>query len=183
MVVKDSTPEEAWKGKKPYVHYFKIFGCIAYAHVPESQRRKLDNRSAKCVVLGVSEESKAYKLFDPMTRKVIVSRDVVFDEAKKWNWEEKTDKASGELIELDEKEEGENVEGSKTVAPSSSNGVTSAPNDHSGASSSNHHTDSEPSAPESGDGNQNQGRRRRKPAYLEDLCHWILSKIWSRSRF
>nr|KYP33556.1 hypothetical protein KK1_045582 [Cajanus cajan] len=32
--------------------------------------------------LGVSDESKAYKLFDPKTKKVIVSSDVVFEEDK-----------------------------------------------------------------------------------------------------
>ena len=39
--------------------------------------------------LGFSEESKAYKLYDPMNKKVIVSRDVLFDESKSWNWDDK----------------------------------------------------------------------------------------------
>jgi hypothetical protein len=41
------------------------------------------------VLLGVSEESKAYKLYNPIERKIIVSRDVVFEEDKGWNWHEK----------------------------------------------------------------------------------------------
>lgn len=36
--------------------------------------------------LGVSETSKAYELFNPVTKKVIISRDVVFDEEAKWDW-------------------------------------------------------------------------------------------------
>nr|GFC49077.1 putative RNA-directed DNA polymerase [Tanacetum cinerariifolium] len=34
-----------------------------------------------------SEESKAYRLYDPVSNKIIVSRDVVFDEEASWDWE------------------------------------------------------------------------------------------------
>ena len=51
-------------------------------HIPNKGRTKLDDKSHKCVFLGVSEESKAYMLYDSTTKKVIVSRDVVFDENK-----------------------------------------------------------------------------------------------------
>lgn len=30
------TPNKAWSGQKPEVRYIKIFGCIAYAYVPNS---------------------------------------------------------------------------------------------------------------------------------------------------
>jgi hypothetical protein len=85
--VKDMTPEEAWSDLKPTVHYFRVFGCIAYAHVPDAQRKKLEG--IKCVHLGVSNESKGYKLFDPSKNKVIISKDVVFEEEKGWDWNEK----------------------------------------------------------------------------------------------
>ncbi|CAJ2668206.1 unnamed protein product [Trifolium pratense] len=84
MSVKEVTPEEAWSKVKPAVHYFKIFGCVAYAHVSDTQRKKLDSKSIKCIHLGVSEESKAYKLYDPANKRIIVSRDVIFDESKGW---------------------------------------------------------------------------------------------------
>ena len=53
------TPQEAWSGKKPAVDHFRIFGCIAYAHVPDEKRKKLEDKILKCVFLGVSETSKA----------------------------------------------------------------------------------------------------------------------------
>ena len=84
--VKNMTPEEAWSGRKPSVDHFKVFGCIAYAHIPYQKRTKLDDKGAKCIFLGVSEHSKAYKLFNPIIEKVIASRDVVFDEEKTWVW-------------------------------------------------------------------------------------------------
>nr|GFC26723.1 putative RNA-directed DNA polymerase [Tanacetum cinerariifolium] len=43
-----------------------------------------DAFKAFCSHHGVSEESKAYRLIDPQTLKVIVSKDVVFEEHKSW---------------------------------------------------------------------------------------------------
>jgi transposase InsO family protein len=82
LAVKDMTPEEAWSGQKPSVHHFRVFGCLAHVHVHDVHRKKLDSKSITCVNLGVSEESKAYKIYDPVNDKVFISRDVVFDESK-----------------------------------------------------------------------------------------------------
>ncbi|PNX70930.1 retrovirus-related Pol polyprotein from transposon TNT 1-94, partial [Trifolium pratense] len=87
LAVKDATPEEAWSGIKPSISHFKVFGSIAYVHVPDNLRKKLDDKSIVCIYLGISDESKAYKLYDPMKRKIVVSKDVKFDETKQWNWE------------------------------------------------------------------------------------------------
>ena len=57
-------------------------------HVPDSKRVKLDANSLKCILLGVSEESKAYSLFDPISNKIIISRYVVFEEDQQWNWDD-----------------------------------------------------------------------------------------------
>lgn len=87
LAVKDITREEAWSGVKPYVDHFRVFGCIAHAHVPDVRRTKLENKSICCVLLGVSEESKAYKLYDPISKKVVISRDVIFQEEQQWDWD------------------------------------------------------------------------------------------------
>lgn len=60
LVVKNITPEEAWSGLKPSVQKFRVFGCISHVHVPDVKRTKLDDKSSICVLLGYSEESKAY---------------------------------------------------------------------------------------------------------------------------
>lgn len=70
---------------KPTVEYFRVFGCIAHVHIPDQKRSKLDDKSLECVLLGVSDESKAYRLFDPASKKIIVSMDVVFEENESWN--------------------------------------------------------------------------------------------------
>ena len=37
-------------------------------------------------MLGYEPGSKAYRLYHPRTKKIIVSRDVVFEETKQWDW-------------------------------------------------------------------------------------------------
>uniref|UniRef100_A0A2N9EZR3 CCHC-type domain-containing protein n=1 Tax=Fagus sylvatica TaxID=28930 RepID=A0A2N9EZR3_FAGSY len=43
-------------------------------------RSKLDPKSKKCIFLGFKKGVKGYKLWDPVAQKVVISRDVVFDE-------------------------------------------------------------------------------------------------------
>lgn len=74
----------------------KIFGCIAYAKAETPHLRKLDNRSRALVHLGTEPGSKAYRLFDLDSRKLVVSRDIVFDESKGWDWTRPTKDASSE---------------------------------------------------------------------------------------
>ena len=47
------TPEEAWNGHSPAVDHFKIFGSIAFAHIPDQKRMKVDDKGEKCIFLGV----------------------------------------------------------------------------------------------------------------------------------
>lgn len=37
-----ATPYEKWYGRKPSVDHLRVFGCVAYAHIPDEERRKLD---------------------------------------------------------------------------------------------------------------------------------------------
>eukprot|EP00253_Pinus_taeda_P030339 PITA_30339 len=83
--VMNRVSEEAWSGRKQGVTHMKVFGCVAYAHIPNQLRRKLDNKGEKCIFVGYSEESKAYRLYIPSTKKFFVSRDVQFFEEEAWD--------------------------------------------------------------------------------------------------
>jgi hypothetical protein len=74
--VKTKVPQESWKGMKHNVTHLKVFGCVAYAHVPYELRKKLDNKGQKCIFVGYFEDTKTYKMYDPIARKVIISHDV-----------------------------------------------------------------------------------------------------------
>ena len=58
--VEGMTPEQAWSGRQPCVAHMRIFGCIAYAKVPDERRTKLEAKASKCVFLGYCEGTKAY---------------------------------------------------------------------------------------------------------------------------
>ncbi|KAL0544873.1 hypothetical protein IC582_020003 [Cucumis melo] len=81
----NKTPQQAWTGRKPSIGHLRVFGCMAYAHIPDQKRSKLD-KSEKYVFVGYDASSKGYTLYNPVTKKTIVSRDVVFDEEASWNW-------------------------------------------------------------------------------------------------
>jgi len=79
---KDKTPQEVWTGKKPSLSHLRVFGCDAYVHVRKEKQTKLDIKSEKCIFIGYKDGLKGYKLWNPVTRKVVYSRDVVFREVK-----------------------------------------------------------------------------------------------------
>ncbi|GJW53526.1 retrovirus-related pol polyprotein from transposon TNT 1-94 [Tanacetum coccineum] len=71
---------------KPTVSHIRIFESIAYVYVPSQRRYKLNDRSEKHVLVCYDKQSKGYKLYNPVTRKVAVSRDVEFKEEGSWDW-------------------------------------------------------------------------------------------------
>lgn len=75
-----SIPIQSWSGIKPMISHMQIFGTKCFAHVPEEKRRKLDNTAKETVFIGYEEGSKAYRLYDKRTHKLIISRDVRFIE-------------------------------------------------------------------------------------------------------
>ncbi len=54
MTVHGTTPEEKFTGKKPDVFHLIVFSCIAYVHVPDEKRSKLDPKADKCIFIGYS---------------------------------------------------------------------------------------------------------------------------------
>ena len=61
-----------------------MFGCLAYVHIPDELRSKLDPKAKKCVFIGYSLEQKGYRCYNPLTRETRVSTDIVFDELNSW---------------------------------------------------------------------------------------------------
>lgn len=72
------TPEEMWSGRKPNLAHVRVFGSKVMAHVPKPKRKKWDAKAFECVLTGFDENTKAYRLWDPKSRKILKSRDVTF---------------------------------------------------------------------------------------------------------
>ena len=87
----DQTPQEAWSRQKPTIFHLKVFGSVAYAHVPDQWKTKLEDKSKRYSFIGYDEKTKGYKLLDPTSKMVIVSRDVRVNEASEWDWNNSTE--------------------------------------------------------------------------------------------
>jgi hypothetical protein len=69
-VVHGMTLEEKYSGRKLDLSHLKVFGCIAYVHVLDELRTKLDSKAEKCVFIGYSLEQKGYKCYNPVTHEM-----------------------------------------------------------------------------------------------------------------
>ena len=76
------TPEEMFTGKIPEIGHFRIFGCLTYSHVPSKKRTKLEATRERGIFVGYDEVSKAYRIYLPTQRKVVVRREVRFEEER-----------------------------------------------------------------------------------------------------
>ena len=55
--------------------HLRVFGSIAHVHVLDKRKAKLDDKREIHL-----HRLKEYKLYNPINKKMIVNRDVVFDE-------------------------------------------------------------------------------------------------------
>ncbi len=58
LAIHGMTPEEKFTSKKPDVSHLIVFSRIAYVHVPNEKRSKLDPKADKCIFIGYSLEQK-----------------------------------------------------------------------------------------------------------------------------
>jgi transposase InsO family protein len=73
------TPKEAWTGRKPDMATFRVFGCKCWDHIANPEG-KFGDRARPGIFLGMKDGVKGYMVYHPDTRKVSISRTVVFDE-------------------------------------------------------------------------------------------------------
>lgn len=81
-----STPYQTLYGQKPDLSKLRVIGCLAYVHIPRELRHKLSVKSRRTSLIGYDDKTKAYRCFDPTTRKILISRDVVFNEQVMFNF-------------------------------------------------------------------------------------------------
>ena len=60
-------------------------GCTAYAQIPKKKRKRIDDHEEKCIFIGYSEQLKVYKFYNSLSKKVLISCDVIFYEDAVWN--------------------------------------------------------------------------------------------------
>lgn len=105
------TPYELWSGRKPNLEHIRVFGSPAMVHIPKINRTKWDKKAEQYILLGFAENTKGYRVYNPKTKKITTSRDVIIMECSR---EANTVKA---LVE--EKKEGDDSQIEKDEANSS----------------------------------------------------------------
>ena len=77
----NDNPYRSWHGYQFRIQKFRVFGCVAFAHIQKEDRTgKLGPRAIKCMFVGYLSNQSGYKLLNVTNRNVIHSRDVVFRE-------------------------------------------------------------------------------------------------------
>lgn len=79
----NNVPNDMWNKTPTDLSRFKVFGCRAMVWQPEQKRKKLDAKSYQCIFLRYADDAKAYRLYDTVAKKIVVSRDVVFMETER----------------------------------------------------------------------------------------------------
>jgi len=80
------TPFEAWHHRKPHVGHLRTFGCVANVKKIGPGINKLSDRSSKVVFIGYESGTKGYRFYDPSAGRLVISRDVIFEEHQPWDW-------------------------------------------------------------------------------------------------
>lgn len=82
----NTTPTAKAFGHNPELKAFRVWGCFAWAHVHQQQRAgPFEPRRICCHFVGFDLSSKGYLLFNPETKKFLVSNVVTFEEKRPFN--------------------------------------------------------------------------------------------------
>lgn len=76
------SPTQILFNRTPSYAHLRVFGCLCYPLLPSTTINKLQPRSTPCVFLGYPQNHRGYKCYDMNTKKIIISRHVIFDELK-----------------------------------------------------------------------------------------------------
>ena len=74
------TPFVLWKGHKPNLGYFKVWGCLAFVRLTDPKIPKLGVRATTCAFLGYAVNSTAYRFLNIENNVIFESGDAIFHE-------------------------------------------------------------------------------------------------------
>eukprot|EP00253_Pinus_taeda_P012098 PITA_12098 len=76
------TQEEAFSRKRPNVGHFRIFGSSVYCHVTKDAQKKLESTTKLGILVGYTDTPHNYWVYFPTIQRIVVRRDLKFDELK-----------------------------------------------------------------------------------------------------
>ena len=94
--VDEVTPYERMNNAKPFLGHMRTVGARTWVHIPKEKRKKLDDRSWQGIFVGYDGNNQ-YRIYDPLTGKVHVCRDITVDEG---NIYDPKDKKAWDLADI-----------------------------------------------------------------------------------
>ena len=96
------TPMDMWTKKSANYSRLYTFGCPVYMMYNATKRTKLDPKYRRHIFLGYANGLKGYRMWDPTTYKIIISRDVIFveDQLQRKDEDNNTVKEKSETISV-----------------------------------------------------------------------------------
>lgn len=76
ILLQNQSPFFVFHGYHLTYNYLHSFDCVCYIHI----RHKFQDRAIQCKFFGYLDEYKGFRCHDPTTRKVHMSRNVIFDD-------------------------------------------------------------------------------------------------------
>ena len=80
IALDNDVSDHVWSGKDVSYGHLRVFGCKEFVHVPKDERSKLDVKTRQCIFIGYGQDEFGYRLYDPVEKKLVRSRDVEFIE-------------------------------------------------------------------------------------------------------
>lgn len=104
----DKIPAQLWFKKEINLKHLQTFGCMAYKHIPDEKRTKLEDKSEECIMIGYAPCG--YRLFSIKENKVVLARDVIFNEKVLYkDWKNKNEKGILKTNSIYEEENSESL--------------------------------------------------------------------------
>ncbi len=74
-------PKQVYTGKPPQLGHLKVFGCLTYIYIFREKSGKLGLRAEQKIFVDYDDVYKAYQIYNPQIQKIVVTKDVIFNES------------------------------------------------------------------------------------------------------
>lgn len=98
------------------LNHLRIFGSVVMVHIPKEKRLKWDKKAHKLIFVGYAENTKGFRVYDPVTNSVTTSRDIVVMESPKQNMVEIPLECKHPVEETEQENDYEGIESSSSEA-------------------------------------------------------------------
>jgi len=78
-------PYELWTKKKVDLKHLRKFGSDVFVYAPKQFRSKFESKTKKMIFVGYDGDSNNYRVMDPQTFKITITKDAIVNEENRVN--------------------------------------------------------------------------------------------------